>query len=201
MATIPVMILSGSTVLATDGREYEVLGWGPGQHFKGLCTADGKRYKVPKAWYVRTVKEGDGFSSVDLAEQKAFRELAAVPRGAIIRMKDGKTGEFMRVNQTSLDVMIDGKAVRVSLESFAEVVSTEVAQKARDGYKKLKPGTLFYIVYGRADDIVLYVFEQIKNGKIIGRHPVNKTTIRIDPALYGGTVAELQKALKAGQEG
>lgn len=115
-----------------------------------------------------------------------WRELADVREGTKISLTDGTICTFITLKQKFFSAIQNDKSIRVPIEMFVKVLELP---KVNRGYENLKKGDLFYISNGK--DAILFAFECMEKGKIIGIAPITKGRTKIDSSMYVGTIKEL----------
>lgn len=118
-----------------------------------------------------------------------FRQMASLNPGDKVKLTDGSIAEFVKLKQKNFDGIIDGKLYNVPVNMFVEVIEkADLGSKLNDA-QNMTPGEMFYIAKdGKA---LLFKFERIERGKIIGINPVSKGRTTIDMSLFAGKVADL----------
>jgi hypothetical protein len=112
-------------------------------------------------------------------------------KGDKIKLRSGEIVEFVKLNRTKF-VFARGEAqYNTPIDNFVEIVEKAPVKKLNQSYKKLKSGDLFYIDH--KDSVVVFSFEEMRNGKLQARHVIDGGKISIDLGLYGGTINELKK--------
>ncbi|MCT1392050.1 hypothetical protein M4D76_27795 [Peribacillus frigoritolerans] len=109
--------------------------------------------------------------------------------GDKIKLTNDKVCEFVKLKRTKFIGKMDGKAYDIPVQMFVEIIEKAEPKKLNQSYKKLKKGELFYIE--KNESAIVFRFEELKNGKIIGINPILNSRTRIDISLYGGKVSEL----------
>lgn len=121
-------------------------------------------------------------------------ELNNLNEGDKVKLTNGDVVTFVRLKQKNFIGTMDEKSFNIPVNMFVEVVekvdneSKMKEQKAE--YMSLKKGELFFINKGGI--ALLFAFEEIKNGKIIGINPISKGITRIDSGMFGGKVSDLK---------
>jgi hypothetical protein len=126
------------------------------------------------------------------SENEKWMALSSLKQGSIVKLTSGETATFTRLKQSKFIGMINGGSFDIPVTMLLEIIEEA---KANDGYKKLKKNELFYIVKGK--DTILFIFDCMEKGYIIGINPISKGKTRIDISLYGGAVKEITKELKS----
>jgi len=125
--------------------------------------------------------------------------------GTKVLLTNGQIAEFVEMKRVKFVGLIDGKRYRIGVDMFVKVVEnveTKVEQNQEKNLDEeqrnileklktehetrqkvlssLKKGDYFYINSGRRQNAELYIFEEIKNSKVIGINPITKARTRID---------------------
>ncbi|MBQ0137935.1 MAG: hypothetical protein KBT36_01415 [Kurthia sp.] len=87
-----------------------------------------------------------------------------------------------------------GKQYNVPYQMFVKVIQEAKPKAINQENKTLNKGELFYIEDGKRKDALLFAYDSIEKGYIIGTSPVSITRTRINPALYVGRVQSLMDA-------
>ncbi|AEO93892.1 gp649 [Bacillus phage G] len=115
-----------------------------------------------------------------------FNELSKLNTGDKVKLTNGEVAVFTKLKRKNFEGTIDDKAFNIPIEMFVEVIET-VDVNAKDGeIVSLKKGEPFFI--NKNGNALLFTFEKIENGRIIGINPVSKSRTRIDKSLYAGKV-------------
>ncbi|MEK5209165.1 hypothetical protein [Psychrobacillus sp. FSL H8-0510] len=118
-------------------------------------------------------------------------QLSKLNSGDKVKLHDGSIAEFVRLKQKNFIGLIEGTSYNISVESFVEVLEKiDIEAKNRElqeEFMKLVKDDYFYI--SLKGEAILYQFDTIKNGKIIGINPVTKSLTRIAPSLFGGKIS------------
>jgi hypothetical protein len=109
--------------------------------------------------------------------------------GDMVKLTNGKIYEFVKLKRTKFIGKVGGNMYDIPVSMFVEIVEKAPPKKLDDGYKKLKKGELFFIE--KNDRAIVFKFEEMKNGKIMGINPITKGLTKIDASLYAGKVSEL----------
>lgn len=120
-------------------------------------------------------------------EQK-WMALAELKQGDKVKLTSGEIVEFSRLKQSKFIGIMNGNSYDIPVNMFVEVV--EKSTRDMNAYKKLKKGDAFYT--DRDGKGILFIFDSIDNGRIIGRNPIDKSRARIDVSLYGGKVKDIK---------
>jgi hypothetical protein len=112
-------------------------------------------------------------------------------QGDKIKTKSGRIYEFVKLKRTKFIAKNDEGTYDIPVELFDEIIEKAPPKKLNQTYKKLQSGDLFYCII--KDDIVIFSFVEIANGRIIGKNLTHGGRTRIDISLYGGNLAELKK--------
>lgn len=120
-----------------------------------------------------------------------WMELNELRQDSKVLLTSGETATFIKLNKKNFVGIMDGKTFNIPIELFDKVL--EVA-KLNDGYKKLKKGEAFYISNGK--DALLFIFEAMEKGKIIGINPISSSRTRIAVSMYAGKVSEVINNMK-----
>jgi len=119
--------------------------------------------------------------------------LADLNPGDKVKLTDGQIAEFKKLKQKNFDGNIDGKPYSIPINMAVEVVEKidrveEESKKLKEA-KTLKKDELFYIE--KNDRALLFKFETMERGRIIGINPIDNSRTRIDVSLYAGKVADI----------
>lgn len=110
--------------------------------------------------------------------------------GDKIKLKNGSIYEFVKMKRTKFIGKKDGQMYDIPMDMFLEIVEKGEKPKLNNDYKTLRQGELFYI--NKNDKALLFKFEEIKNGKIVGINPIGNVRTTIDVGLYGGKVSDIK---------
>lgn len=131
-----------------------------------------------------------------MAREVNFDKLIEVNKlneGDMVKLTNGDVAEFVRLKQKNFVGIMNGKSYNIPVNMFVSVESkVDLKSKAKEQeqeYKSLKQNELFYI--NHKGNAVLFKFNEIKGGKIIGVNPSTNATTRIDTSLFGGKVSSL----------
>lgn len=80
----------------------------------------------------------------------------------------------------------DDKQYNVPYQMFVKVLREAEPKAINEEYKTLKKGELFFTDDGKRDNALLFSFDTIEKGYIIGISPLSKIRTRISPYLYKG---------------
>lgn len=123
------------------------------------------------------------------AQFDKLMEVSRLNPGDKVKLTDGQIAEFVKLKQKNFNGIIDGQSYNIPVNMFVEVVEkTDLGSKLNEA-KNMKPGDMFYIA--QKGNALLFKFEQIQNGRIVGINPVSKSKTRIDMSLFVGKVADL----------
>ena len=114
-----------------------------------------------------------------------WKELSKLNQGTKVSLTNGDIAEFIRLKQKKFIGIINGKSYDIPVNMFVKVI--EVA-KNNDDYVNLKKGQYFYISDSKSNAL-LFIFEEIQKGYIIGINPITKAKTRIDISLYKDKIA------------
>ena len=122
-------------------------------------------------------------------------EVSKLNEGDQVRLTNGEIATYVRLKQKNFVGNVNGKSYNIPVNMFVEVVEkvdiTTIEENKESEYKSLTKGELFYITDQRKGNALLFIFEEIKNGKIIGISPISKSMTRIDPDLFAGKVSNI----------
>lgn len=129
-----------------------------------------------------------------MTEMEMNQNIVFANQGDKVKLRSGEIVEFIKLNRTKFVFKRNGDAYNTPVENFVEIVEKAPIKKISQTYKKLKDGELFFINHkGQA---IMFAFVEIKNGKIVGRNPIDGAKTTIDIGLYGGKITELKKLLE-----
>ena len=122
-------------------------------------------------------------------EYAKWTALSKIKSGSIVKLTDGSIATLIKLKQKNFDGLINGKSFSIPVMMFVELL-----EEAKDnlGYTKLKKGEAFYITTNNKDAL-LFIYECMEKGNIIGINPVNNGRTRIVPSLYKGSLNDLLK--------
>lgn len=109
--------------------------------------------------------------------------------GDKVKLKNGNVYEFVKLKRTKFLGKNEKGLYDIPVSAFVEIVE-KAEIKVNDGYKKLRKGQLFYIDKG--GNAIVFIYEEMKRGRIIARNPITGGLAQIDTSLYGGKVSELK---------
>lgn len=112
-------------------------------------------------------------------------------KGDKVKLRSGEIVEFIKLNRTKFVFAREGTHYNISVDSFVEIVEKAPVKQINQSFKKLKQGDLFYIDH--KESLIVFSFNEMKNGKIHAKHVIDGGKITIDLNLYGGTINELKK--------
>jgi hypothetical protein len=112
-------------------------------------------------------------------------------KGDKIKLRSGEVVEFIKLNRTKFVFAREGTQYNTPVDNFVEIVEKAPVKGINQSYKKLKQGDLFYIDH--KESLIVFSFDELRNGKIHARHVIDGGKISIDLGLYGGTINELKK--------
>lgn len=112
-------------------------------------------------------------------------------QGDKIRTTSGTEYEFIKLKRTKFIAKNEKGTFDIPVEFFKEIIEKAPPKKIPTSYKKLQIGDLFYITV--KDDILMFSFVEIANGRIIGKNLSHGGRTKIDISLYGGNLSELKK--------
>jgi hypothetical protein len=112
-------------------------------------------------------------------------------KGDKIRLRSGEIVEFIKLNRTKFVFAREGTQYNTPVDNFVEIVEKAPVKGINQSYKKLKQGDLFYIDH--KESLIVFSFDEMRNGKLHARHVIDGGKISIDLGLYGGTINELKK--------
>lgn len=119
-------------------------------------------------------------------------EIYNLRKGDKIKLTNGQVGEFIRLKRTRFIAEIAGITYDVPIPMFesllekAEPVPESPQTNGFDIALKLNPGDWFYIKNRNRAEV--YIFQEIKDGKIIGLIPFDNRPVRIDMGFEMGIV-------------
>lgn len=130
-----------------------------------------------------------------LTDSEKYSAVRKLQPGAQVKCTDGGSYEFIRMKQTKFigKSLKDNRQYDIPYKMFVEIVADAPIKKLDTGYKTLKEGELFYITDQKRDDAILFIFVEMRNGRIIGKSPITNGQTRIDVNLYRGKVADIGK--------
>jgi len=115
-----------------------------------------------------------------------FNILNGLKRGDVVQLSNGEIAQFVRLKQKKFIGIINGKNYDIPVPMFVEVLEKVEEQDLSEEYLSLKAGEPFYIE--QKGNAMLFYFERIEAGRIIGKNPISGGTARIDVSLYAGKV-------------
>jgi hypothetical protein len=124
-----------------------------------------------------------------MTQEEMNKNIIFANQGDKITLRSGEVVEFIKCNRTKFVFSREGIHYNTSIENFVEIVEKAEPKKINQSYKKLREGELFYISH--KDSAIVFTFIEIKNGKIVGKNPINNGLTTIDINLYGGKISEL----------
>ena len=123
-------------------------------------------------------------------------EVANLIEGDKVKLTNGDVATFVRLKQKNFVGTMNGQSYNIPVNMFVEVVEKvdffAAESKKEEQYSTLKKGELFYITDQKKGNALLFIFEEMKNGKIIGISPINNTRTRIAPSLFAGRVSDIK---------
>jgi UDP:flavonoid glycosyltransferase YjiC (YdhE family) len=118
-------------------------------------------------------------------------EVNNLNQGDKVKLTNGDIAEFVRLKQKNFVGIINSKSYNIPVNMFASIESKAEKKETNEGYKTLKKDELFYITDQKKGHALLFKFEGLKNGKIVGISPITGGSAKIDSGLYAGKVSEL----------
>lgn len=118
-----------------------------------------------------------------------MKNIVFADSGDKVKLTNGKIYEFVKLKRSKFIGKNENGMYDIPVSMFAEIVE-KVEIKINNGYKKLKKGELFFI--NKNDTAVVFIFEELKNGRIFAENPIHGGKTRIDVGLYGGKISELK---------
>ncbi len=118
-------------------------------------------------------------------------EVSNLKQGDKVKLTNGDTAEFIRLKQKNFVGVINGKSYNIPVNMFVSIEEKVETKKLNESYKTLKKGDLFYITDQRKGHAILFKFDSLTNGKIVGISPITGGNTKIDIALYVGKVSDL----------
>lgn len=118
---------------------------------------------------------------MNINEYEKWANLRSLPIQSKVELVNGEIATIIKVNRVKFVGMIDGKPYNIPIGNFVKVVEV-ASQEDKKEYLKLKKGDMFCILY--RDDAVLYTFDSIEKGKIIGINPITNIRTKIAPELF-----------------
>ncbi|MGD6876814.1 hypothetical protein [Bacillus infantis] len=125
------------------------------------------------------------------ANFEKLMEVSNLSQGDKVKLSNGDVAEFVRLKQKNFVGIIQGKSYNIPVNMFVSLEEKGKEKAPNESYKTLKQGELFYITDQKKGHALLFKFDGLKNGKIIGISPINGGITRIDSALYAGKVSEI----------
>lgn len=116
-------------------------------------------------------------------------KVSELKEGDKVKLTDGSIAYFVSMKRKNFSATIDGKSYSVPINMFVEVLEKAPKKELDKSYLNLKKGELFYIKHN--NNALLFKFDEMKNGKIIGINIGTNGSTRIDASLYGGKVSDL----------
>lgn len=109
--------------------------------------------------------------------------------GDKVKLTDGSIAEFGRLKQKNFTGTIDGKPFNIPVNMFVEVIEKAEVKILNTQTIDLKKGEKFFI--DKNGNALLFIFEKMESGRIIGLNPIDKARTKIDCSLYSGKVSDL----------
>lgn len=126
---------------------------------------------------------------------KKWNQLNALTQGDVVKLTNGQTAEFVRLKQSKFLGKMNDKTYDIPVNMFVEVAEkvdlTAQIEKKKEGYMSLEKGDLFYI--SMKGNALLFEFDSMRNGQIMGRNPADNSLARIEPNLFEQSIKDLQK--------
>jgi len=114
-----------------------------------------------------------------------WNELSQLNEGSKVKLISGEIAIFNRLKRKNFVGIIDNKSYNIPVDMF-ETVLEKSEKKINEKYKSLKKGDLFFISHN--NQLLLFKFDKIKNNKIYGINPINKSVTTIDISLFKGKI-------------
>lgn len=128
-----------------------------------------------------------------LVNMDKLMQVQRLNKGDRVLLNDGQIADFVRLKKKNFDGLINGICYNIPVNMFIEVVEKvdvkEEENLLKQEYLSLNKDELFYI--NKKSDAILFKFDTIRDGKIIGINPITKNVTRIDTSFYGGKVENL----------
>lgn len=124
-------------------------------------------------------------------EAGKWLECSELTQGDKIKLTNGDIAEFVRLKQKNFIGIVNGKSYNVPVTMFISVVEKANNNQKQEEYKTLKSGELFFIDDNKGN-AMLFIFDSVRNNKIIGINPITKGSTRIDVKLYRGKVSDIK---------
>lgn len=111
-----------------------------------------------------------------------FMELSNLTLGSVVELTSGEKAEFIKLKRKNFEGKIDGKLYNIPISLFKKVLEVK-EEGINSEYLDLNKGDLFIINDGKNNALV-FKFEEIRNGRIIGTNPITDAKTRIDTRLF-----------------
>lgn len=134
------------------------------------------------------IKEGMTRGQIESAKWLSLTEIKI---GDKLKLTDGSICEFVRLKDKKFIGIMDGKSYNIPVMMFDKLVEKVVQKSESKEYLTLKKGDLFYIRDNKSNAL-LFIFEEMRNSRIIGINPITKGNSKIDVNLYVGKVSDIK---------
>jgi hypothetical protein len=115
-----------------------------------------------------------------------FNVLNGLNRGDVVLLTNGEIAQFGRLKQKKFIGTMNGTSYDIPVTMFQEVLERVETPDLSAEYKSLKYNEPFFIE--KNGNALLFFFQRIEGGRIIGKNPISGGNVRIDVGLYAGKV-------------